>query len=142
MPCLSLINKLNHAKETLLRIGSVNLLSLEVYDSVKKEYDSVKEKAEIIDKEKNSVLKIIHEIDIKKKKTFLKTLHELNEIFSRNFSNLSTKGTVSLELENRKDPLSGGVNILVKTGHGKYFDVTSLSSKSTSIPYLFLTNSI
>tara|TARA_Y100000310_G_scaffold163491_1_gene163291 strand:+ start:4202 stop:7054 length:2853 start_codon:yes stop_codon:yes gene_type:complete len=123
----SLIEKLGKTKEVLLKIGYVNLLSLKAYDSVKEQYDEIKEKAEIIEKEKNGILKVIHEIDVKKKKTFLKTLDTLNEIFSRNFSNLSTKGNVSLELENRKDPFEGGVSILVKTGHGKYLDVASLS---------------
>jgi chromosome segregation protein len=32
-----------------------------------------------------------------------------------------------LELENKKDPFDGGVNIILKTGHGKYLDVNSLS---------------
>ena len=123
----SLTEKLEKTKELLLRIGSVNLLSLEVYDSIKKEYDSVKEKVEIVEKEKRDIFKIIHEIDIKKKKTFLKTLNSLNEIFSRNFSNLSIKGEVSLEPENKKEPFEGGVNIIIKTGHGKYFDAASLS---------------
>ena len=122
-----LIQKLEKTKELLLKIGSVNLLSLDAYDSVKKEYDSIKEKVEIIEKEKNDILKIIHEIDIKKKKTFLNTLNSLNEIFLQNFSTLSTKGNVSLELENKKEPFEGGVNILIKTGHGKYFDAASLS---------------
>jgi len=40
----SLIIKLNKTREILSRIGSVNLRSLEVYDSVKKEYDIIKEK--------------------------------------------------------------------------------------------------
>ena len=123
----SLLHKFERTKELLLKIGSVNLLSLEVYDSVKKEYDSIKEKVEIIEKEKNDVLRIIHAIDIKKKKTFLNTLNSLNEIFSRNFSSLNAKGVVSLELEDKKDPFNGGVNIIIKTGHGKYFDAASLS---------------
>ena len=123
----SLVEKLNRTKEMLLKIGSVNLLSLKVYDSVKEQYDEIKSKTEIIEKEKNGILKVIHEIDVKKKKTFLKTLDILNEIFSRNFSSLSRKGRVSLELENRKEPFDGGLNILVKTGHGKYLDVASLS---------------
>ncbi len=67
----SLIIKLNKTREILSRIGSVNLRSLEVYDSVKKEYDIIKEKIELINKEKEGVLKIIHEIDIKKKKHLL-----------------------------------------------------------------------
>jgi len=134
-----LMKRLNKIEEILSRIGSsVNLRSLEVYDSVKKEYDSIKEKAETILKEKESVFKIIHEIDIKKKKTFLKTLYELNEIFSENFSKLNTKGKVSLELENRKNPFVGGVNILVKIGHGKYFDVKSLSGGEQTLVALSL----
>jgi chromosome segregation protein len=123
----SLIEKLSKTKEMLSKIGSVNLLSLKIYDSVKEQYDEIKGKAEIIEKEKDGIFKVIHEIDVKKKKTFLKTLDILNETFTRNFSNLSTKGKVSLELENRKDPFEGGVNILIKTGHGKYLDVASLS---------------
>ena len=134
----ALIQKLAKTEEIILRIGTVNLRSLEVYDSIKKEYEVVKEKVEIIEKEKQSVLKIIHEIDIKKKKAFLKTLTELNEVFSRNFSQLSVKGRVSLELDNRKDPFEGGVSILVKTGHGKYFDVTSLSGGEQTLVALSL----
>ena len=122
-----LLDKLSKAHEALSQIGSVNLRSLEVYDTIKKEYDSVKEKTEIIAKEKEGILKIIHEIDVKKKKTFLQTLNSVNEIFSKNFSQLSPKGHVFLDLEDKKEPFNGGVNIIVKTGHGKYFDVKSLS---------------
>jgi len=133
-----LIQRLSKTQEILSKIGSVNLRSLEVYDSVKKEYDAIKEKVEIIEKEKIGVLKIINIIDIKKKKSFLQTLNTLNETFSRNFSQLSTKGQVSLELENRKDPFDGGVNIIVKTGHGKYFDVRSLSGGEQTLVALSL----
>ena len=68
----------------------------------------------------------------------MKTLDSLNEIFSRNFNELSTKGEVFLELENRKDPFLGGVNIIVKTGHGKYFDVKSLSGGEQTLVALSL----
>jgi len=135
----TLIQRLNKGQEIISRIGhSVNLHSLEVYDLVKKEYDTIKERAELIKKEKEGILKIIHEIDIKKKKTFNKTLHELNELFTRNFAQLSTKGHVSLEVENRKDPFEEGVGIIVKTGHGKYFDVTSLSGGEQTLVALSL----
>jgi len=133
-----LIQKLEKTQEILYSIGSVNLRSLEVYESVKKEYDIVNERVNLINKEKESILKIIHEIDIKKKKTFSKTLTELNELFSRNFSQLSTKGHVSLEVENKKDPFEEGIGILVKTGHGKYFEVTSLSGGEQTLVALSL----
>ena len=131
-------NRLYKTQETLSKIGSVNLRSLEVYDSVKQEYDKISEKVEIISKEKQGILRIIHEIDVKKKKAFLNTLNQLNEIFSRNFSQLSTKGQVTLELENKKEPFEGGVSIIVKTGHGKYFDVKSLSGGEQTIVALSL----
>ncbi len=123
----NLVERLLRVQNLLDKIGTINLRSLEVYDSIKKEYDSIREKAETVEKEKSGILKIIHEIDVKKKKAFLKTLESLNEKFSRNFSQLSTKGQVFLDLENRKEPFEAGVNIIVKTGHGKYFDVKSLS---------------
>ena len=122
-----LMERLAKTEEIIAQIGTVNMRALEVYDSVKKEYYSVREKTEIIAKEKESILKIIHEIDIKKKKTFMKTLNALNETFARNFSQISMKGHVSLELENPKEPFEAGVGIVIKTGHGKYMDVTSLS---------------
>ncbi|VVB82661.1 Chromosome partition protein Smc [uncultured archaeon] len=134
----ALIERLSKTQEILSQIGPVNLRSLEVYDSIKKEYDSIKEKTEIITKEKDGILRIIHEIDIKKKKTFLQTLNSVNELFSRNFSHLSQKGHVFLDLENKQEPFSGGVNIIVKTGHGKYFDVKSLSGGEQTLVALSL----
>ncbi len=134
----SLVERLSKVQYSLDRIGNVNLRSLEVYDSIKKEYDSIKDRVETISREKESILKVIHTIDVKKKKVFLKTLDELNEIFTRNFAQLSTKGSVSLELENRKNPFEGGVGIIVKTGHGKYFDVTSLSGGEQTLVALSL----
>ncbi|MBU1501556.1 MAG: chromosome segregation protein SMC [Nanoarchaeota archaeon] len=134
----SLAQRLVKAQEIISRIGSVNLRSLEVYDSIKKEYDSIKERAETISKEKESIMSIIHEIDIKKKKAFIETLKKINELFSRNFSQLSIKGEVYLDLENRQDPFEAGVNIVVKVGHGKYFDVRSLSGGEQTLVALSL----
>ena len=134
----TLVERLGKIQEAFSGMGSVNLRSVEVYDEIKKEYDSVNEKANSITKEKESILRIIHDIDIKKKKAFLKTLDELNEIFSRNFAQISLKGAVSLELEDKKDPFAAGVAISVKTGHGKYFDVTSLSGGEQTMVALSL----
>ncbi len=135
-----LSERLIKSQEIFASIGSVNLRSLEVYDSIKKEYDSIKEKAEVITKEKEGILKIIHEIDVKKKKVFMQTLKTLNELFSRNFSQLSVKGQVYLELENPQEPFEPGtgVQITVKTGHGRYFDVKSLSGGEQTLVALSL----
>lgn len=133
-----LMERLSKNQEILSNMGSINMRSLEVYDEIKKEYDSVRQKAESINKERESILRIIHDIDVRKKKTFLRTLESLNKIFSENFARISTKGQVSLELENKKEPFEGGIGILVKTGHGKYFDATSLSGGEQTMVALSL----
>jgi chromosome segregation protein len=133
-----LLEKIRKAEDMLSRIGTVNMRALEVYEEIKKEYDSITERVDTITKEKEGVLKIIHEIDIKKKKAFLKTLEELNEIFTRNFAQISVKGQVSLDLQNKKDPFEAGVDIIVKTGHGKYFDIKSLSGGEQTMVALSL----
>jgi len=133
-----LLEKIRKTEDMLSRIGTVNMRALEVYEDIKREYDAINERVETIGKEKESVLKIIHQIDIKKKKTFLKTMEELNEIFTRNFSQISAKGNVSLDLQNKKNPFEEGVDIIVKTGHGKYFDIKSLSGGEQTMVALSL----
>lgn len=130
--------KLESTQQILNTIGTVNLRALEVYDEIKKEYDAVAEKAERLGKEKEEIMKIIEEIDHKKRRTFNKTLGEINSLFSRNFSQLSTKGLAFLEPENKDDFFAGGLDIIIKVGKGKYFDVTSLSGGEQTLIALAL----
>ena len=130
--------KLSETESILSRIGNVNLRALEVYDSIKEEYDKIKEKVDQLGKEKEEILNVIAQIDKKKKKAFLETLEKINELFSRNFSQLSVKGIVTLEAEDKKEVFNGGLNIIVKVGAGKYFDITSLSGGEQTLVALSL----
>jgi chromosome segregation protein len=105
----------------------VNLRALEVYDKVKKEYDEILEKVNKLKQEKDEILKIIDEVDRKKKQSFMETFNKLNEGLGNNFVKLSDKGQALLELENKQDPFSGGVDIIVKISKGKEVDASSLS---------------
>jgi len=138
LPIPQLQEKLEKTQQTLSVIGSVNLRALEVYEDIKKEYDAIAEKVEHLGKEKEEILKIITEIDNKKKKTFNKTLLEINNLFSQNFSQLSTKGQAFLEPESKQDVFEGGLDIIIKIGKGKYFDVTSLSGGEQTLIALSL----
>ena len=138
LPLDRLKEKLENAERILDRIGSVNLRALEVYDGIKEEYDKIREKVEQLEKEKEEILKIIEQIDRKKRKTFLSALEEVNKLFSRNFSQLSTKGIVFLEPQDKKEIFNAGLSIIVKVGAGKYFDVTSLSGGEQTLVALSL----
>ncbi len=130
--------KLQKSQLRISNIGSVNLRALEVYDKVKEQCQLIEVKVETINKEKETVLKIIAQIDKSKKKTFIKTLTEVNELFTRNFSQLSKKGTAFLDLENKQEPFEAGLNIIIKVGKGKYFDTTSLSGGEKTLVALAL----
>ena len=130
--------KLEKSQKAIQEIGSINMRALEVYESVKGEYEKVEEKVNTLDKEKQDIMSIIEEIDKKKTKSFMKTFNSINTLFSENFAKLSNKGQAYLEIENKEDIFAGGVNIIVKLTRGKYFDVTSLSGGEQTLVALSL----
>ncbi|NPE26466.1 chromosome segregation protein SMC [Methanococcoides sp. SA1] len=130
--------RLQKSQFRISRLGNVNMRALEVFDKVEEQVKLIEDKVVIIQDEKEKIEKIIGEIDKKKKKSFLHTLNSVNEYFTRNFTQLSRKGEVRLELDNKTDPFAGGLNILVKVSRGRYFDITSLSGGEKTMVALSL----
>jgi len=130
--------RLQKAQFRISKFGNVNLRALEVFEKVKEQCTLIEDKVAVIEREKEDIEKIILEIDKKKKKSFMTTLKAVNELFTRNFSQLSRKSSVFLELENKKEPFEGGLNILVKVSRGRYFDITSLSGGEKTMVALSL----
>ena len=125
----------------LVKIGSVNLRALEVYDKVKDEYDKISEKVKKLEEEKVEVMNIITEIDKKKKKSFMGMFDQINSKFSDYFLKLGGR-EASLLLENKEDPFAGGVDIEVRLVSGRYLDVSSLSGGERALVALSLIFSI
>ena len=138
IPTDQIKERLQKAQFRISRLGNVNMRALEVFDTVEEQVKLIQDKIDIIKEEEDKIKIIIAEIDKKKKKSFLITLTAVNEYFTRNFSQLSRKGQVFLELENKKDPFDGGLNILIKVSRGKYFDITSLSGGEKTLVALSL----
>ncbi len=138
LPIDQIKERLQKSQFRMSRLGNVNLRALEVFDKVGEQVKMIEDKVTTIGNEKEQIEKIIAEIDKKKKKSFLITLQAVNEYFTRNFSQLSRKGEVVLELENKKEPFEGGLSILVKVSRGRYFDITSLSGGEKTMVALSL----
>jgi chromosome segregation protein len=138
MPVEQVKERLQKSQFRMSRLGNVNLRALEVFDQVEEQVKLIQEKIQTIQEEKEKIENIIAEIDKKKKKSFMSTLTTVNEYFTRNFSQLSRKSEVFLELENKKEPFEGGLNILVKVSRGRYFDITSLSGGEKTMVALSL----
>ena len=137
-PIHALEDKLRKSEATLMTLGNINMRALETYDEIKEEYDKISERVTGLETEREEILKIIDEIDRKKKRTFMKTFNEINELFTRNFTQLSVKGKAFLEIENKDNIFEGGVTITIKVAKGKYFDVTSLSGGEQTLIALSL----
>jgi len=124
-------------QESLQQIGSVNLRALEVYNSVKDEYEKISEKVKKLDEEKLQILKMISDIDRKKKRVFMKVFDIIGSDFTTNFLKLTAK-TAELELENPENPFEGGITISVRIAKGKSLDVSSLSGGERALVALSL----
>jgi len=106
-------NELKEVNEKINNLGGVNLKAPEVYEERKKEVDSMKEKVEKLESEKNEVLRLIEEIDKRKVETFMKTFNEVNKNFEKLYSYIFP-GKASIALTNPRDPFNSGLEILIK----------------------------
>jgi len=121
-------------------IGSVNLKSLEIYESVEEEYSKLLQKKDTLKVEKDDVLEMMKEIEGKKRELFMNTYDVVNANFKEIFMNLSTKGEASLDLEAPESPFEGGLNIKVRLSGNKFMDIRGLSGGEktmTALAFIF-----
>ena len=132
-----LAQRIETKQQHINEIGSVNMKALEVYDSVKADYDEIATKAAKLKEEKQEIMNIITEIDSKKRKAFTKVLTNVNAGFHQNYLKLGRKEAF-LDVENKEDPFAGGLNIMVRLAKGKYLDANSLSGGEKTLVALSL----
>ena len=123
-------------------LGNVNLKALDIYDEVEKHYEELLAKKEKLEAEIESIRKLIAQIEEKKRELFMKTFTVVNSQFQDFFSQLSSKGSAYLEIENDADPFSGGVFIKVNLSGKKYMDIRSLSGGEKTMTALAFISAI
>jgi chromosome segregation protein len=139
-PIEEIRKEISDFEKMLQNIGAVNMRALEIYDSVEKEYNKLTEKKTKLSSEREDVLLMINEVDGKKKELFMKTYDVVNHNFKEIFNTLSTKGTATMDLEDKNDPFNGGVNIKVKLSGTKHMDIRGLSGGEktmTALAFIF-----
>ncbi len=133
--------KVASVKSQMERLGGVNLKAPEIYAQKKTEVDEAVGKMDVLQKEKGSVMSVINEIDARKLSVFMQTFNEVNEKFKQLHSYIFD-GEASLELEDKKDPLTSGMNIVVYEGRNRNMLHDQLSGGEKSLKYLMLLFSI
>ena len=86
--------------------------------------------------EREDVLELINEVEVKKKDLFLQVFDVVSKKFSENFDSLSDKGKAVMDVENRENPLNGGVDMKVKLTGSRYLDIKGLSGGEKTLAAL------
>lgn len=124
--------------EKLRRIGPVNMKAIEDYESLKMLYDDLKEKTEMIVKEKNAILQMVEKIESRRREVFMLTFDAINKNFGELFQEVG-EGTAHMELEDLNDIRSG----LIIRARPKGKNMLSIDSMSggektlTALAFLF-----
>ncbi len=119
--------KARYLSNKLEQMGNVNMRALEIYDSVKKEFEELTWKTSKLGTERQDILEVIEEIESKKKDSFLETYNKVKSNFTRIFSKMTEKAEAELILENEENPFDGGITVRIIDKEGKHISLASLS---------------
>src|SRR3989338_5830715 len=132
--------EIKKAEQILSQMSAVNLKALEIYEQIEKEFNSLVEKKDSLEKEKTDVLTLMNEIETTKKDHFMKTFNQANTNFQRIFESLFKKGKASLVLDNPDKIFEDGLSIKVKIVGNRFMDIKSLSGGEktlTALSFIF-----
>jgi len=117
----------------LNRLGAVNQLSLDHYSEQASRYKELSIRMNELEKEKQSILAFMDEIERKKRAVFMEAYNTINERFSSYFTRLTGGGEASLILENPENPFAGGMDMNVQFRNKASILVSGASSGERSV---------
>ncbi len=133
-------NELEHEifmlEKKLEQFGNVNLKALEVFKIVEEEYQEVRDKMDLLEKESSQIMKAMDEIEQKKNATFMETFKEIESNFERIFSIMSPGGIANMIIEDMANPIEGGVDIKARPKGKKFLTLKSMSGGEKTITAL------
>jgi len=97
----------------LERLGAVNQLALSHYAEQVSRYRELSLRMNELEKEKQTIVAFMEEIERKKRAVFTDAFQRINENVSKYFSKLTDGGEAVLKLESPEDPFKGGIDMIV-----------------------------
>ena len=122
----------------LQALGPVNMKATEEYGQQKAVYEEMKKKVEKLEEERESVLRVIEDIERRRKEVFYETLNGIREEFKKVFYELA-EGDADLMLEDPEN-IESGLLIKVSPKGKKLLNIDLLSGGEktlTAIAFLF-----
>jgi len=123
--------------DKLRELGNVNLKAPEIYKEKEKDVAEAKSKVEMLESEREAILKMIEEIDAKKYSIFMETFNAVSKNFSKLYSYISDD-KAELVLSDERDPFNSELLIKVKTKNNIAKRAESMSGGERSMLMLTL----
>ncbi len=117
----------------LERLGAVNQLALSHYAEQISRYKELSMRLNELEREKQSILEFMNEVDRKKLSTFMNAFRKIASNLEKYFSSLTGGGHSELRLENPEDPFIGGMDMIVQFPNKPPIIVSGASGGERSI---------
>lgn len=127
-------------KNKIKDLGSINLESINEYEKVKERYDFLREQEADLSQAKQSLIKIIKDMEETMENQFIEQFEIIRENFNDVFIKLFNGGKADLVLENKEDVLQSGIDIVAQPPGKKLQTISLLSGGEkalTAISLLF-----
>jgi len=98
----------------LERLGAVNQLAQSHYAEQISRYKELSLRMNELEKEKQTIITFMDEIERKKRKVFMNAFNQINKKFGEYFSKLTGGGEAVLKLEKPEEPFAGGMDMVVQ----------------------------
>lgn len=127
-------------EKRIMELGAINMKAIELYESLKKEFEEVESKLQVLGKEQAAVLELIEKIEVKRTNSFMNCFEQINKNFLEIFKSIF-ETEARLALTNQEKPLEAGLIIEAKHKSSeklKNLDSMSGGEKSlTALSFLF-----
>ena len=135
-----LVREIAELRDRMAGMGSVNLVAVEEYSSLRERHDFLTKQSDDLWKAKEELTKAIDELNQTSLKLFTDTFEQVRKNFKFTFERLFVGGAADLTLVQAEDPLESGIEIVAQPPGTKLKGITLLSGGQktmTAVALLF-----
>jgi chromosome segregation protein len=135
-----LVREISELRDRMAGMGSVNLVAVEEYSSLRDRHDFLTKQSDDLWKAKEELTKAIDELNQTSLKLFTDTFEQVRKNFKFTFERLFVGGAADLTLVQAEDPLESGIEIVAQPPGTKLKGISLLSGGQrtmTAVALLF-----
>ena len=135
-----LVREISELRDRMAGMGSVNLVAVEEYSSLRDRHEFLTKQSDDLWKAKEELTKAIDELNQTSLKLFTDTFEQVRKNFKFTFERLFVGGAADLTLVQAEDPLESGIEIVAQPPGTKLKGITLLSGGQktmTAVALLF-----